>query len=113
MQPEDEHEQGVCEHFQLAAALVGKRWIPQIVSALLSGETRFRDLRAGIPAISDNLLSDRLKELEAQGILTRDVESSTPVLIEYRLTERGRDLAPVIDELSRWAERWAEAPGPR
>jgi DNA-binding HxlR family transcriptional regulator len=113
MQPEDEHEKGVCEHFQLAASLVGRRWIPQIVSALLSGETRFRDLRAGIPAISDNLLSDRLKELEAQGILTREVESSTPVLIEYRLTERGRDLAGVIDELSHWAERWAEAPAPR
>lgn len=113
MQAEEQHQQGVCEHFQRAAELLGRRWNPQIVSALLSGATRFSGLRTGIPTISDNLLSERLKELEAEGIVTREVEPSTPVRIDYRLTERGRDLAGVIDELAQWAERWADAPAPR
>ena len=61
----------------------------------------------GIPNISDGLLSERLKELEAEHIVTRDVTPSTPVLIEYHLTDRGRELTRVVDELGRWAERWS------
>jgi DNA-binding HxlR family transcriptional regulator len=99
----------MCQHFQRAAELIGKRWNPQVVRALQSGNTRFGELRGGIPQISDALLSDRLKELEAEGILTRTVTPDTPVLIEYTLTERGRDLTKVMDELAQWAERWATA----
>ena len=101
------HETPMCEHFQRAAELIGKRWHPQVVRALQTGSIRFGDIRGAIPYISDALLSDRLKELEAQGIVTRDVTPSTPVLIEYHLTERGRDLTKVMDELGRWAERWS------
>jgi DNA-binding HxlR family transcriptional regulator len=100
-------ETPVCQHFQQAAELIGKRWNPQIVRTLLSGASRFTDIRDGIPAISDNLLSERLKELEAAGVVVRDVTPSTPVRIVYGLTERGRDLAGVIDELGAWAERWS------
>jgi len=106
------HESPMCEHFQRAAELIGKRWNPQVVRALQSGATRFGDIRGAIPQISDALLSDRLKELEAQGIVTRDVTPSTPVLIEYHLTERGRDLTKVMDELGRWAERWSLVDAP-
>jgi DNA-binding HxlR family transcriptional regulator len=102
----------VCRHFQRAAELLGKRWSPQIVRALLSGTSRFTDLRSSIPPISDALLSDRLKELEAAGIVTRTVLPETPVRIEYGLTERGRDLNGVIEELAAWAERWADADAP-
>jgi DNA-binding HxlR family transcriptional regulator len=105
----DEHSP-ICVHFQRASELIGKRWNPQIVRVLLSGACRYSDLKASIPQISDSLLSERLKEMEAEGIVTRDVTPSTPVLIEYHLTERGRDLSRVIDELGTWAERWAEAP---
>ena len=57
--------------------------------------------------MSDRLLSERLKELEAEGIVTRRVIPDTPVRIEYGLTPQGRDLAGVLDELRVWAERWA------
>lgn len=100
----------VCRHFQRAAELIGKRWNPQIVRALLSGTTRFTDLRDAVPPISDALLSDRLKELESEGIVTRTVLPSTPVRIEYALSERGHDLTRVIEELGAWAERWADEP---
>ncbi len=108
MRPENEHEDGICQHFQRAADLLGKRWSTLIVSAMLSGATRFSDIREAVAPISDTLLSERLKQLEIDGIVRRDVTPSTPVLIEYHLTEEGRDLETVIDELRRWAERWAE-----
>ena len=103
-------EAPICEHFQRAAELIGKRWNPQVVRALQTGSVRFGDIKAAIPHISDGLLSERLKELEAEGIVTRDVTPSTPVLIEYHLTDRGHDLTKVMDELGKWAERWAVAP---
>jgi DNA-binding HxlR family transcriptional regulator len=77
------------------------------VRALQTGATRFTDIRDTIPQISDALLSERLKELEAEGVVTRTVTPDTPVRIDYRLTDRGRDLTKVVDELGRWAERWA------
>ena len=97
----------MCQHFQRAAELVGRRWIPQIVRALQTGETRFTDIRKGIAGISDAVLSERLKELEVLGIVTRTVTPDTPVRIDYGLTERGRDLTKVMEELALWAERWA------
>ena len=100
-------EAPICEHFQRAAELIGKRWNPQVVRALQSGATRFTDIRDTIPQISDALLSERLKELEAEGVVTRTVTPDTPVRIDYQLTDRGRDLTKVVDELGRWAERWA------
>ena len=102
-------EAPICQHFQRAADLIGKRWNPQVVRALQTGSARFGDIKGAIPQISDALLSDRLKELEAEDIITRDVTPSTPVLIEYHLTQRGRDLTKVMDELARWAERWSNA----
>jgi DNA-binding HxlR family transcriptional regulator len=105
-----EHPDGICVHFQRAADLLGRRWSTLIVSAMLAGATRFSDIRDEVAPISDTLLSDRLKQLEADGIIRRDVTPSTPVLIEYHLTDEGRDLERVIDELRSWAERWAETP---
>ena len=89
--------------------MIGKRWNPQVVRALQTGSARFGDVRNAIANISDAVLSERLKELEAEGIVTRDVTPSTPVLIEYHLTERGRDLTKVVEELASWAERWSSA----
>jgi DNA-binding HxlR family transcriptional regulator len=106
----NEHEDGICQHFQRAADLLGKRWSTLIVSAMLAGVTRFSDIRDAVAPISDTLLSERLKQLEVDGIVHREVTPSTPVLIQYHLTEEGRDLKRVIDELRRWSERWAEEP---
>ena len=102
----DEDRQ-VCESFQRAAQLVGQRWVPQIVWVLLDGGRRYSAIRDAIPEISDTLLSVRLRELEEAGVVTRTVTPSTPVLIEYSLSERGNELAVVMDGLSSWAERWA------
>jgi DNA-binding HxlR family transcriptional regulator len=97
----------MCEHFQRAAALLARRWNPLIVGALLGGEVRFTDIRNAIPGLGDRLLSERFKELEAAGIVTRTVIPDTPVRIEYGLTAQGLDLAGVVSELRAWAERWA------
>ena len=107
MNPHDESP--VCKHFQKAAELVGKRWVPQLVHAMRQGPRRFSDLTDGIQSISDHVLSQRLKELELEGIVIRTVTPSTPVCIRYGLTERGEDLARVMSELQGWAERWALA----
>jgi DNA-binding HxlR family transcriptional regulator len=106
---ENHDETPVCQHFQKAAELVGKRWVPQVVHAMRQGPRRFSDLRDGVTSISDHVLSQRLKELEAEGIVIRTVTPSTPVCIRYGLTERGEDLARVMSELQGWAERWAPA----
>jgi len=105
-----QQERVVCESFQHAARLIGQRWVPQILWVLLGGAHRYTALRDAIPEISDTLLSDRLRELRSAGIVTRTVTPSTPVLIEYALTRRGRELAGVIDDLAEWADRWAAAP---
>jgi DNA-binding HxlR family transcriptional regulator len=100
-------ERAVCESFQQAAQLVGRRWVPQVVWVLLAGGRRYSAIRDAIPEISDTLLSERLRELEEAGVVTRTVTPSTPVLIEYSLSDRGQELADVMDGLSTWAERWA------
>ena len=102
-----DQEAAVCRHFQQAAELVGKRWIPQIVRAMESGLTRFSEVRDAVSTISDHVLSQRLKELEAAGIIERTVTPSTPVGIAYRLTSRGEGLARVMGELAAWAEEAA------
>lgn len=103
----DTHEFGsFCPRFHHAVELVGRRWTGVILRALLGGCERFSDLIAAIPGLSDRLLSERLKELEAEGIVTRTVIPETPVRVEYRLTEKGRALHEVVDSVATWAELW-------
>ena len=101
----------VCQHFQRAAEVLGRRWNPQVVRVLLGGPRRFGEIRSAIPGISDHLLSERLKQLEAEGILRRRVIDDRPVRIEYALTQAGADLRSAIDALGSWAERWSRAGG--
>jgi DNA-binding HxlR family transcriptional regulator len=102
------HGEGViCQHFQRAAELIARRWVPQVIYAMRPGPLRYGELKLAIPNISDAVLSDRLKELEASQIVRRTVEPSTPVRIQYALTPRGEQLAAVLGELQVWAERWS------
>jgi DNA-binding HxlR family transcriptional regulator len=78
---------------------------------MLSGEARFSDIASVVPGLSDRLLSERLKELEAEEIVTRTVVASTPVRVDYALTEKGQALSEVIAAVSTWAEEWL-APTP-
>lgn len=107
-----ETEGQVCEHFQRAAEILGRRWNPQVIRVLLYGPARFGELRERVPGISDNLLSERLKRLEAEGIVLRSVRAGRPVLIEYSLTESGKGLGKAIDALGEWAERFATGKSP-
>ena len=100
-----------CPTYHRAIELIGRRWTGAIVRALMSGATRFSDVRAAIPGLSDRMLSDRLKTLEQEGIVVRAVYPEVPVRIEYRLTEKGQALAGVLAAVTAWAERWL-APEP-
>lgn len=96
-----------CPHFHHAVEVVGKRWTGVILRALLLGTTRFSDLRAAVPSLSDRMLAARLRELQDEGIVERQVHPETPVRIEYTLTSKGRELQTAIEALSQWAEKWA------
>jgi DNA-binding HxlR family transcriptional regulator len=96
----------VCPRYHHAVELIGRRWTGAILMVLLQGASRFTDIVQSVPGLSDRLLSERLKELEAEGIVTREVHAETPVRIEYQLTSMGRDLSTVTTAVSTWAERW-------
>lgn len=97
---------GVCPHFHAAIELIGKRWTGAIVSALTEGPLRFAEVARAVPGLSDRLLSQRLRELEDEGLVEREVTPGTPVRVTYSLTEKGADLGPAISELKMWARRW-------
>ncbi len=86
--------------------MVGRRWTGAILMVLLDGPMRFSEIGATVPDVSDRLLSERLKELEAEGIVERDVIDGTPVRVEYGLTEKGRALGPAVEALKEWAQAW-------
>ena len=96
-----------CPYLHEAVELVGKRWSGAIVYVLLeSGPMRFSEIGGAVPHLSDRLLSERMKELEARGIVERHVRDGAPARVEYGLTDMGRELAPALRELRAWAMRW-------
>ncbi|MPZ24079.1 MAG: MarR family transcriptional regulator [Dehalococcoidia bacterium] len=99
-------EPSFCPLYHHAVELIGRRWTGAVLRALLSGVTRFSDLTGTVPGLSDRMLSERLKELEAEGIVERIVLPETPVRIEYLPTDKGRALASVIEAVSAWADAW-------
>lgn len=97
---------GVCPHFHAAVELIGRRWTGAIVCALTERPMRFGELRKAVPGLSDRLLSQRLRELEGEGLVARAVEAGMPVRVTYSLTEKGSDLTPAIRELRAWGRKW-------
>jgi DNA-binding HxlR family transcriptional regulator len=104
------HAAELCPRYHRAVELVGRRWTGAIVRTLLGGPRRFNELLAAIPGISDRLLTERLRELEAEAIVRREVRAESPVRVIYELTRRGAELGPALDEIAHWAERWIEIP---
>jgi len=104
--PAQEQPTGVCPHFHAAIELIGKRWTGAIVSALIAGPLRFGELAKAVPGMSDRLLSRRLRELEQEDLVAREVEAGSPVRVRYSLTEAGAELGPAMTELKSWARRW-------
>jgi DNA-binding HxlR family transcriptional regulator len=101
-----EQPTGVCPHFHDAIELIGKRWTGAIVFALTEGPLRYGELGKAVPGLSDRLLSRRLRELEQEGLVRREVEAGSPTRVTYSLTEAGAELRPAMAELKAWAKRW-------
>jgi DNA-binding HxlR family transcriptional regulator len=99
-----------CPRYDHAVAVLGKRWTGLLLDALMSGPRRFCELTALVEGLSDRVLSDRLRELETEGIVKRVVYPQIPVRVEYQLTEKGEALKPVIDAIHKWAEQWVTLP---
>lgn len=98
----------VCAVYHQAIELIGKRWTGAIVSILLRGPMRFHVLVSAVPGMSERLCADRLRELEAAGLVSRRVLPGPPVGVEYALTEAGRDLNEALEALGKWAHRWLD-----
>ena len=95
-----------CVYYHRAVELIGKKWSGAILAVLLDGPLHFSEIRRAVPEISDRLLSERLKELEGEGIVVRHVIDDTPVRVEYTLTDKGTALEPVVKQLKSWAKDW-------
>jgi DNA-binding HxlR family transcriptional regulator len=95
-----------CSHFHHAIEIIGRRWTGVIVRSMLGGRVRFSEILKDVPGLSDRLLTERLRALEAEGIVVREVIPETPVRVEYHLTDKGRALVPVVEAVSDWAHEW-------
>jgi DNA-binding HxlR family transcriptional regulator len=106
------HGPGCCPLYHEAVELIGRRWTGAIVAVLLDGgPMRFSEVAHAVPELSDRLLSERMKELEARGVVSRHVDPGPPVRVLYELTDMGRSLGPALRELRSWAQRWLDGGG--
>ena len=100
----------ICPRYEHAIQLLGKRWTGLLLDALMEGPRRFCELTATVEGLSDRVLSDRLRELEVEGVVERIVYPQIPVRVEYKLTEKGLGLKPVVEAIHEWAEKWVMLP---
>jgi len=98
----------VCPRFHESVELVGRRWAGAILFSLIDGPLYFRELLVAVPGLSDRLLSQRLRELEAEGLIERSVHEGTPARVSYCLSESGEALKPALAALCEWANDWRE-----
>lgn len=101
-----DYSKAFCPTFHRALEIVGARWGGAILQVMFSGASRFGEIENAVPDLSSRMLSQRLKEYETEGLIERRVIPERPVRIEYLLTAKGQALAPVVEALSRWAEKW-------
>ena len=105
-------EPSLCVRFHQASELIGRRWTGAIIFVLLRTRCRFAELRDAIPDITDRMLTERLQELEQEGIVVRTVIPESPVRVEYALTKKGHGLGSAIDAIAEWAHNWIEEDAP-
>ncbi len=104
--PSAHADKDACSRFQRAVEFIGKRWVGVILFFLLDGPARFNEILAGVPNLSDRLLTERLRELEAAGMVTREVQPGPPVRVIYTLTDAGRSLSDIIRAVADWSNEW-------
>ncbi len=100
----------ICPKFEKAISLLSQKWTALVIYQLLSGTQRFNEIQSAI-GISGKVLSDRLKDLEKQGIIKREVIPDTPVVIKYSLTEKGYSMKPIIKDIESWSQQWFKEEG--
>ncbi|WP_329129158.1 helix-turn-helix transcriptional regulator [Streptomyces sp. NBC_01476] len=100
----------VCVRFHSAIELIGGRWTGAILRAVFTGHHRFARIKAAVPGLSDTMLAQRLRVLEENELLERRVGAAGPAQIEYHLTEKGRELGPVLEAVVAWSHRWIPLP---
>ncbi len=96
----------VCHRYQRAAELLGRRWSAAVIRATMEGPARFTEIRGSVDGLSARLLSERLRELEAAGLMERRELGGGAV--EYRLTEKGQALSRVVHEIEAWVATWED-----
>ena len=102
-----ERSPACCPLYHEAVELIGRRWTGAIVAVLLDhGPLRFSEIAQAVPELSDRLLSERIKELEARGVVARTVEPGPPVRVEYALTAKGKALVPLVEDMRSYGMRW-------
>ena len=111
---DEESVPACCPYYHEAVELIGRRWSGAIVDVLLQRSAmRFSEIGQAVPQISDRLLSERMKELETRGLVSREVHPGPPVRVEYSLTRMGWALGPALAELKAWAQHWLDQSPPR
>lgn len=100
-----------CPEFHHAVEVIGRRWTGVVLDSMFQGASRFSEIAESVPNLSDRMLTERLRELVAEGIVTRVVVPDTPVRIEYHLTDKGRGLKAVLADLHAWARKWNRRAG--
>ncbi len=101
-------DKAICPRFEKAMSILSQRWTGLIIYQLLGGPQRFCSLESSI-GVSGRVLSERLKDLENEGIVKREVFPETPVRIEYSLTDKGVALEPLMRDIEKWSQSWLQA----
>jgi DNA-binding HxlR family transcriptional regulator len=104
------YSEQICPRYQHAIEILARRWTGLILKILMAGPLRFSELAERLEVVSDRVLSERLKDLEGEGLLERRVFAETPVRVEYSLTAKGHAMRPVIEAIAAWGEQWVDPP---
>lgn len=100
------YSEHVCARYQQALNLLSRRWVGLIVRVLQPGPLRFNELAGTLQVVADRVLAERLRELEAEGVVSREVFVGSPVRVVYQLTPKGEALGPVLDAIEVWSHEW-------
>lgn len=102
------YNENICLRYQHAIEMLSKRWTALILKVMMAGPLRFSELAEQLGVVSDRMLSERLKDLEQEGVVERRVVPEMPVRVEYSLTEKGKALGPVVEAIEIWGNEWVE-----
>ncbi|CAD2081843.1 putative HTH-type transcriptional regulator YvaP [Jeotgalicoccus coquinae] len=98
----------MCPRFEKAVNILSQRWTALLIYQMLDGNSRFGEIQTAT-GVSGKVLSDRLKSMEQEGLINREVIPETPVVIKYSLTEKGLSLEPVLKDIEKWSQDWIES----